>query len=441
MSRKRKLRKKDRGVWYQDANGLWRTTFGERKGNLISARQKRIGGPIIARVWSDGRYRSQSLKTADRDEAERLIREIQARLSVAAEPAAKGTATLGQLWHRFESDCRSWNQTKVRTQKDGAARAQILRAHFGDHFDMSRLCHDDLEGFVEARIRGHIELAGETLKAVSKRSAQADLHFLNRILNWAVNVRLANGTYWLTRNPAAKFSVRVNHTPQRPYSNAQRVAATLRAIEELLVEARNAAATRNSDDRAAQRREQRRLKRKQIAAPPSWCRWEQLRMAVILAVAYGRRLNSIRQLRNRDIDHRQMMITWRSDSDKKGKESVVPLLPDVAKALRAYAKHFPGVGDTWLFPALKNPAQPTDRHLFDAWLRKAEVKAELPKLKRGLWHPYRRRWAMDRKKMPISDVMEVGGWSDYETLLKCYQQPDNETMLEILEAPRRAAGS
>jgi hypothetical protein len=41
-------------------------------------------------------------------------------------------------------------------------------------------------------------------------------------------------------------------------------------------------------------------------------------------------------------------------------------------------------------------------------------------------------WAMVRKKMPTSDVMEVGGWEDYETFRK-YQQADYATMLHVLD--------
>jgi len=58
--------------------------------------------------------------------------------------------------------------------------------------------------------------------------------------------------------------------------------------------------------------------------------------------------------------------------------------------------------------------------------------AGLPKLKRGVWHPYRRRWATVRKHLPLTDVAAPGGWKSTQTLLKCYQQPDEATMLEVV---------
>jgi hypothetical protein len=47
----------------------------------------------------------------------------------------------------------------------------------------------------------------------------------------------------------------------------------------------------------------------------------------------------------------------------------------------------------------------------------------------GLWHPYRRKWATERKHLSITDVAEAGGWKDTVTLLTCYARPDNETLL------------
>ncbi len=53
----------------------------------------------------------------------------------------------------------------------------------------------------------------------------------------------------------------------------------------------------------------------------------------------------------------------------------------------------------------------------------------------GLWHPWRRKWATERKDMPLKDVAEAGGWRDPNTLLKCYQQPDEATMTRVVLEP------
>ena len=51
---------------------------------------------------------------------------------------------------------------------------------------------------------------------------------------------------------------------------------------------------------------------------------------------------------------------------------------------------------------------------------------------------FRRVWATERKDLPLKDVAAAGGWRDTTTLLR-YQQPDEETLREVVEfeRPRR----
>jgi hypothetical protein len=102
------------------------------------------------------------------------------------------------------------------------------------------------------------------------------------------------------------------------------------------------------------------------------------------------------------------------------------------------------VGDGWVFPqAFKDapwaPAQCQD------FLRRAEAVAGVERLDGGLWHAYRRKWATERKELPLKDVAAGGGWKDVTTLLTCYQHADEATMLKVMDSPlelmsRRAAG-
>jgi hypothetical protein len=39
--------------------------------------------------------------------------------------------------------------------------------------------------------------------------------------------------------------------------------------------------------------------------------------------------------------------------------------------------------------------------------------------------------------LPVSDVAAVGGWKDIGTLLKCYTQADADTMLAVMESPKK----
>ena len=67
------------------------------------------------------------------------------------------------------------------------------------------------------------------------------------------------------------------------------------------------------------------------------------------------------------------------------------------------------------------------------WLLKAEEMAGLPKLRRGVYHPYRRLWASESKALPSKDVAHAGGWKDIETMLGSYVQADAATVLRVVE--------
>ena len=84
---------------------------------------------------------------------------------------------------------------------------------------------------------------------------------------------------------------------------------------------------------------------------------------------------------------------------------------------------------------------PWPRDIFREQLLVAEEKAGLEHLKGGAWHPFRRKWATERKDLPLVDVKATGGWRDTNTLLTCYQQTDEASMLRVMEAPRKLRGA
>ena len=77
-----------------------------------------------------------------------------------------------------------------------------------------------------------------------------------------------------------------------------------------------------------------------------------------------------------------------------------------------------------------------DRSWFNL-LRKAEEKAGLVAFPGGLWHPYRRKWAIERKHLPDVDVAKAGGWKGTSTLTSVYHQPDEKTLLAVVSEPRK----
>jgi integrase len=137
-----------------------------------------------------------------------------------------------------------------------------------------------------------------------------------------------------------------------------------------------------------------------------------------------------------DIDFTANAILWRAESDKKKKEWKVPMPSALREELWSFRVKMGGAFGGLLFPSDTDRRQSIRRDVFAKWLRQAERKAGLPKLDGSLWHAYRRGWATSRKGLPTLDVAAAGGWSDVGTLLRCYQQPDDATMLAVMSHER-----
>jgi hypothetical protein len=60
------------------------------------------------------------------------------------------------------------------------------------------------------------------------------------------------------------------------------------------------------------------------------------------------------------------------------------------------------------------------------WIVEAERRAGLPKLRGGVFHPYRRRWAIERQHLPAIEVAKAGGWGDTQALTRIYQRATAE---------------
>jgi hypothetical protein len=58
-------------------------------------------------------------------------------------------------------------------------------------------------------------------------------------------------------------------------------------------------------------------------------------------------------------------------------------------------------------------------------------------LEGSAFHAYRRAWATARKHLPLKDVAAAGGWKSTETLLRCYTQTDEETILAVVMEPQK----
>jgi integrase len=120
--------------------------------------------------------------------------------------------------------------------------------------------------------------------------------------------------------------------------------------------------------------------------------------------------------------------------DKRRREQTVPIHAELADELHSFRVRLQSVGDAWLFPQLGKD-RPWHRSVFDQLLRKAETRAEVEPLNGGLWHPYRRKWATERRHLPTVDVMKAGGWTDRTTMETCYQQATEAGVLTAMSCP------
>lgn len=393
--------------WHRAA-GKWSLSL-EQRGNRIRLFQNRPGGVFLRATWIAGSGRDVvSLRTKDRPEAERLGRALLDALG-PGDQVAKPQVTLQRLWDWYSQDSENFKASSVRTQKDARQRAAVLMGYFGRHFKVLDFSEDHVRAYEAARRKGEIKYWNrKTKKEVRARTANADLVLLKIMLRWGTKVR-HKGEPWLKYNPLAGVSLARESNPRRPITSPERFQATRRAMQQLAAEA---------------------------GSEGERVRWAKMELALVLAEGTGRRLGSIRQLRWDDVDLDQGWIRWRAEADKKGRESVVPLPTPLADEIRRFRAQLGSIAG-WVFGRETDGEVPMDRHLFDKWLTVAEGRAGLPKLQGGLWHPYRRKWATERKRFPLTDLAAAGGWKDFDTILKCYQQPDPDTLLAVMEGDRQ----
>jgi integrase len=102
------------------------------------------------------------------------------------------------------------------------------------------------------------------------------------------------------------------------------------------------------------------------------------------------------------------------------------------RALEAYQRDHPRIGDAPMFPAATDGSRPATKETAGYWLRRAEERAGVPKLERGQFHPYRRLWASERRHLPAQDVAAAGGWRSLEAMRTAYQHADAATMFGVV---------
>jgi integrase len=403
-------RKPPRTEWHQH-KGLWSRSLGNR-GVRVRLFQKRSGGQFYRAVWISGRGEDRRcLFTADRSEAERLGKELLAAILKNEDLGLSQALTLADLWERYRRECVAFLDNTERFQREADTHAQVLIGFFGGDCNVRDLTEQDQLAFIRKRMAGGI-CYGDGLNTglVRLRTVEVDLQLLHTMLRWAVTVRTRSGKRLLEQNPLAGVKRPREKNPKRPVATWERYQATRKAIDEMVVNAKSDTSRR---------------------------KWLRLELALTLAEATGRRLGAIRQLRWDDIDLNRMTIRWRAESDKKGKEWIIPIPAGLVEQLRSFKLKLGGAFGGLIFPTASDPSRAISRDAFGHWLAAAEKKANVPKLDGSLWHAYRRAWATSRKDLPVVDVAAAGGWNDIGTLMKCYQQADDTTLLEVMSHSKK----
>ena len=347
--------------------------------------------------WREsGRRLTRSLKHRDWARAKTQADEVAAGLAVH-EPAGKAETkpeplTLERLFEIYGAEVTPTKAKRTR-ERDRVAMRMFLD-FLGPHRRPETLSQRDWDRFIRERRAGRVGPSG---KPVSNRMIECDLRFLVAILNWAARSRDEQGRLLLASNPLKGLKAPVEKNPTRVVLSDEEYRALLK-----------------------------------VSGRVDW----RFRVALVLAHETGHRIGAIRKLQWTDIDIEARTIRWRAEHEKTGYEHTTPLTDAAIAALEEAQERNPARGNAPVLPSTQDPSICVRRWMLDDRWRKAERLADLePKRGRG-WHSLRRKFASDLMDLPLKVLCQLGGWKDAQTVLRCYQQPDEVQLRNALDSRR-----
>lgn len=392
----------------------WKYSAGTRP-HTVTVFEREPGGALYARAWdptTPGGRRRRSLGHRDRDAAKVYALEQAAKLRKGTSEITQGVVRLSQVFSLYKIH-RTPKKSDTEQLSD-ARRTDMWKRFLGADKDPHTISLAEWERFTDLRMSGAIDAYAKPVpldarKHLRTRSVSQDLEWLRWVLNWASKWRTPQGQYLMRENPVRGYEIPREKNPRRPVATEERYRAT-RAVTDL------------------------------VTMDVNWSgKIETVRshLSEVFDITHGtgRRLSAVLKLRYEDLKLAEGpygAVRWPAATDKTGRETVVPIGPDVRAALDRIISERPGIGAAYLFPAPGDATKPVARDLASKWLKRAEEKAGLEKLDGSLWHAYRRKWATERKHLPDADVAAAGGWANANTLRLVYQQSDAETMLRVV---------
>jgi integrase len=419
-----------------EAHGVTVRLFERHRGGFLYREVRGVGGK------ADGKDR-RSLGHSDRTLAETQAKNLARALAEARlMGVGNGSLTLGQLFTAYRQHRLPTLQPARR--REAKARMAMFLDAWGRSMNVLDLSQTHVDAYVQKRRAlevlapafkpdpetGKPQRGYRKPRPIRDGAIHGELSWLSTCFNFARGFKV-HGRRLLSENPLHGLDWPREKNPRRPVASHQRYTDTMKHVDQVDPQGR-------------------------------------LRCILALARFTGRRESAICGLRASDlllsadrirralaaegmderlVDHMPHgAIRWSPETDKEGFLFVTPISRQAREALDAYLRQNPRMGNVSLFPAPgprpskkkpapapKGPEKPISRDLAAAWLVQAEELAELPKLVGGVFHPYRRLWATERKHLADADVAAAGGWKDTRALKASYQQADGAGVLAVVQ--------
>lgn len=311
-------------------------------------------------------------------------------------PETPKELTLGELFDMYLDEVTPRNST--RHQRYDRVASDMFKRYFGTDRVVSTLNRRDWDAFTRDRGEGRAGPGKGRWSPVGARTVQKDLSFLRSVLRWATTAGDGQGQFLLAQDPLRGCPLPKEKNPRRVTLSEEEYQALLAVAPEL-----------------------------------DW----RFHVALVLTHETGHRIGAVREIRWRDVDLAQGRMTWRAEHEKTGREHVTPMTPLARVAFETARKRAPGIGEAPVLPSPKDAAKPVGRYLVRGWWRKAERLVGLERRPGRGWHSLRRKFATDLMHEPLKVLCMLGGWKDAETVLTCYQRPDEDRLRAALEGRPR----